>query len=136
MTAGSAEGPLRILIVEDEQTNRLLLRAVLRRAPEPRLSGAAIIEAGSLTAARSALSRGAVDVVILDVRLPDGSGLELARELMQDARPGRPLLLVMSASVLPAERDAALAAGSDAFVGKPFIASELFDAFERLLGSG
>lgn len=118
-------GPLRILIVEDETLNRALFRAVLARATGPSIRDATVTEAPSLGAARAALARGSPDIVLLDVRLPDGSGLDLARELAARPAAERPRVIVTSASVLPAEREAAVAAGCDAFLGKPFRPSEL-----------
>jgi two-component system KDP operon response regulator KdpE len=116
----SASTPtLRILLVEDETVNRALLRAVLRSELGARLGPLELVEASTLAAAREALRAHAPDVIILDVRLPDGDGLDLARALAGEAT-NRPAVLVMSASVLPADRDAARRAGGDAFLGKPF----------------
>ncbi len=123
----------RILAVEDDPTNRLLLRAMLGRAPEPRLRDAVIDEAPTLAAARRALADGRVDLLLLDVRLPDGDGLDLAREVIA-LGPDRPRILVMSASVLPAERDAAVAAGCDGFLAKPYRAEEFFAALREVSG--
>jgi CheY-like chemotaxis protein len=117
--------PLRVLLVEDDPTNRLLFRAVLGRSCDERLSAAQLTEAPTLSAARRLLAETAAQVVVLDVRLPDGDGLDLARELAAQPRSQRPRVLIMSASVLPAERNAALAAGCDAFLGKPFRTAEL-----------
>jgi DNA-binding response OmpR family regulator len=72
-------------------------------------------------------------VVILDVRLPDGNGLDLARELGAGHQP-RPKILVMSASVLPRDREVALAAGTDGFMGKPFMPRDLIAFLEAFTG--
>lgn len=127
------ERPLRILLVEDEQMNRALLRATLARAKEPELRHATLIEASTLAAARGAVVNDAVDVALVDVRLPDGNGLDLARELA--ALPaGRPRIAILSASVLPGERSAALAVGADRFLGKPYRPSDLVDLLLELRG--
>ena len=73
------------------------------------------------------------DVVILDVRLPDGSGLDLAAELPPPGAADRPKIVIMSASVLPSDRRAAEESGSDAFMGKPFIPRDLIAVLERLV---
>ena len=109
-----------LLIVEDEEPNRALLRAILSRSADPDIRAAILLEAPDLATAREHLMARPVDVMILDVRLPDGNGLDLARELMESGVAQRPRILVLSASVLPGERAAALAAGSDAFLSKPF----------------
>ncbi|MCI0345878.1 MAG: response regulator, partial [Chloroflexi bacterium] len=96
-----------MLLVEDEPRNRALVRAVLSRAADERLRGAQILEAADVASARHLLDGGhAIDIILLDVRLPDGNGLDLAREIA--ARPSPPPILVLSASVLPSERAAAL----------------------------
>jgi two-component system KDP operon response regulator KdpE len=122
-----------LLLVEDEAINRILLREALRRAVDPRLRAVDIREANNLADARAFLAAGPIDLVILDIRLPDGSGLDLAREMATLADARRPKVVVMSASVLPSERSAAMAAGCDAFIAKPFRMTELYETLGRLL---
>jgi CheY-like chemotaxis protein len=111
--------PLRLLAVEDQPANVALLRAVLSRAAEPELRTAEMAVAGSLAEARAALrGAGDVDVVLLDVRLPDGSGLELLPSIAE--REPRPGVVVLTANALPGDAEAARAAGADAFVAKPY----------------
>ncbi|HEV7603491.1 MAG TPA: response regulator [Candidatus Limnocylindrales bacterium] len=127
--------PIRILIVEDQAANRALLAAVFSRA-EGVLRDVELTESADLASARRALSVGDFAAVILDIRLPDGSGLDLIRELADGApaRP-RPKVIVMSASVLQADRDAAWTAGGDAFLAKPFRPAELTAELERLISA-
>jgi CheY-like chemotaxis protein len=113
-----------ILYVEDEAPNRALLRAVVERAGDPRVRASTLLEAPDLATARQVLSSEPVDLVLLDVRLPDGNGLDLARDIRQGDDP-RPEVIVMSASVLPSERDAALETGATAFLSKPYVPSDL-----------
>lgn len=127
MTGGRAT----ILHVEDEELNRALLRAVLARSSDPRLHGATIEEARTLARARELLRDRDVDLVLMDVRLPDGSGLDLVREIKAD-RPDLGVV-VMSASVLPEEREHAMHSGCDAFLGKPYVAADLTAAIRRFL---
>lgn len=123
--------PARILYVEDEELNRALLRAVLQRAPDLRLRSAALLEARTLAQARAILTEREIDIVLLDVRLPDGSGLDLLREIK--SRNPNLGVIVMSASVLPEEREEAMKAGSDAFVAKPYVPSDLLATLHRIL---
>jgi two-component system, OmpR family, KDP operon response regulator KdpE len=125
--AAAIRGPMRILVVDDDPTNRLLVRAVLSRSAEPAIARAAVTEAVTLEAAWRALGAAQPDALILDVRLPDGSGLELARHLATLPADERPRVVVMSASVLAAQRDEAVRAGCDAFLAKPFRPAELLD---------
>jgi two-component system KDP operon response regulator KdpE len=124
-----------VLLVEDEEPNRALLRAVLARATDPRLQGLTLLEAPDLATARTLLAENQVDLVLLDVRLPDGNGLSLIREVDQGADGPIPLFMVLSASVLAAERAIALSTGAAAFLAKPFRAAELLEAMADLLGS-
>jgi two-component system KDP operon response regulator KdpE len=125
-----------LLMVEDEAPNRVLLRAVLRRAADRRLREATLIEAADLATARAILASQQVTIVLLDVRLPDGNGLSLARELRARPASERPRVLVLSASVLPNERESALAAGADGFLGKPYRPTELVGRLVELVEAG
>ena len=87
----------RILLVEDDDLNQRLVAAVLARSADPLLSGACLIQAGSLAEARTALARDAVDVVLLDMNLPDGDGLSLAAEVRRTG-PGGPALVALTGS--------------------------------------
>ena len=118
----------RILLVEDEDLNRTLVKAVLARAQIQAVRDAEVVDAGSLAAARRRLREDDVDLVLLDMNLPDGNGLSLARELADGGMPGgrpRPVVVAVTASVLPQDRAAALAAGCDGFLDKPYAAADL-----------
>ena len=123
---------LRVLLVEDEALNRALVRAVLdRRAAE--LPPLELVEAETLDRARAMLEETPADIILLDVRLPDGSGLDLARELRDGpAGTNSPVVAILSASVLALERVAAEAAGADAFLAKPFVPAELTALIRRM----
>jgi CheY-like chemotaxis protein len=118
----------RILLVEDEDLNRTLVKAVLARAQIQAVRDAEVLDAGSLAAARQRLRDDDVDLVLLDMNLPDGNGLTLARELAVDgpvAGRRRPAVVAVTASVLPENRAAAIAAGCDGFLDKPYAAADL-----------
>ena len=127
-----AAGRSVILYVEDEAPNRALLRAVVERASDPTVRTSTLLEAPDLATARQVLSSEPVDLVLLDVRLPDGNGLDLARDIRQGDGP-RPEVIVMSASVLPSEREAALETGARAFLSKPYVPSDLIALVAKTL---
>lgn len=136
MTGQTADDPqtmLRLLVVEDEELNRKLLRTVIERRAHPRIRSAELLEAATFAAARALIAAGGLDLVVLDVRLPDGSGLDLARELLAMAEEGRPRVIVLSASVRDSDREQAVSAGADAFLGKPYRPAELLALLEHLL---
>ncbi|NMO57458.1 response regulator [Actinoplanes sp. TBRC 11911] len=124
----------RILLVEDEPLNRTLVKAVLTRADSPEVREAQVLDAPTLAVARDYLSAGDIDLVLLDMNLPDGNGLDLARELAADHGRPRPAVVAVTASVLPQDRTAALDAGCDGFLDKPYAAAELVATVARYLG--
>jgi CheY-like chemotaxis protein len=112
-----------ILLVEDEALNRTLVKAVLSRAEVEAVRAAAVLDAATLAAAREKLAGEEVDLI-----LPDGNGLSLARELADRGMPdgrARPAVVAVTASVLPQDRAAALEAGCDGFLDKPYAAADL-----------
>ena len=118
----------KILLVEDEDLNRTLVKAVLARAKISAVREAQVLDAGTLTAAREQLNSSNVDLVLLDMNLPDGNGLSLARELASGGVPAgrrRPVVIAVTASVLPSDRAAAIEAGCDGFLDKPYAAADL-----------
>jgi len=123
------DAPIRILLVEDEVLNRALVRATLTRADDARLREADLVEAPTIADARQALNGGRFDVLLLDVRLPDGDGLELAASLPKP----RPLMVALTASVVPSPRDRAVEVGCDGFLDKPFQPGDLQTMLVQLL---
>jgi CheY-like chemotaxis protein len=123
----TAENP-RILLIEDEELNRTLVKAVLARADVAAVRTAEVLDAGSIATAREQLGSEDIDLVLLDMNLPDGNGLTLASDLAAGrVTPGRPrpTVVVVTASVLPQDRAAALEAGCDGFLDKPYAAADL-----------
>jgi two-component system, OmpR family, KDP operon response regulator KdpE len=123
---------LRILLVEDNELNRSLVRAILDRTKHPALLSVSLVESTDLAQARKALSADEFDVVLLDVHLPDGSGLSLAREIT-DMVERKPAIVALTAAALPREQAAAMDAGCDTFLAKPYTSGELVDTITRLL---
>ena len=133
MSGPGPDPPLRILAVDDDPLNRALIRAILVRAAEPAVRDAVIHEAATLAEGRAMLAREPVDLVLLDMHLPDGLGLSLAAELRTRPAEARPAVLALTASVLPAEQQAAIDAGCDAFLAKPYAPAALVAAIGELV---
>ena len=107
------ENPRRILLVEDEDLNRTLVKAVVARADVEAVRVAEVLDASTLAVARRRLADEDFDLVLLDMNLPDGNGLSLARDLAANGPPpGRkkPVVVAVTASVLPQDRAAAIEA--------------------------
>ena len=131
MTGTTERAGLTILAVDDDPVIRTLIRAILTQADDPAIRGALLREAGTLGEARRILDGEPIDLLLLDVHLPDGLGLDLAAELQR--LPGdRPAIVALTASVLPADQQAALNAGCDAFLAKPYPATALISVCSEL----
>ena len=108
---------MRILLVEDHQ-------ALRRMTTDHLVAHGFVVDAvGSVEAARAALDIARYDAMILDLGLPDGSGVEL----LKAPRRGRPSppALILTARDGVAERIAGLNAGADDYMVKPFDLAEL-----------
>jgi DNA-binding NtrC family response regulator len=114
----------KVLIVDDEPGVREgLVRAVASRNHRP-------VAAASLGEARAALESEAFDCVLLDMRLKDGDGLDLLREIR--AGRHRDTLVVMATAYGDSERTIqAMKAGAFEYVTKPFDLPALLDAVDR-----
>ena len=121
--------------MEDEPANRALVRAIIARTDRAELRGTVLHEVATIAEARTVLASHPVDIVLVDVRLPDGNGLDLATELRARPGAGPDKVVIVSASVLPAERMSALATGAEAFLAKPFDPRDLVALIVRLSGS-
>jgi two-component system, OmpR family, KDP operon response regulator KdpE len=115
-----------ILLVEDDELSRTLVRVWLARSTEPALRDARLLEAGTLAQARTALMSRGFDIVLLDMHLPDGSGLSLAAELEQLVGLPRPAVVALSGAA-EQERSALFAAGCTAVLSKPYTAADLYE---------
>src|SRR5579862_7463920 len=115
---------LRLLLVDDDPGFRALVRATFDDVDVE------IDEAGSAAEARLAIRANTPDVVLLDVRMPGESGIDLCRELKSSpATDGvRVVLLTGSEDFGPGFADEA---GADAFITKPFSPLQLLAVVER-----
>ncbi|THF67584.1 response regulator [Pseudothauera nasutitermitis] len=118
--------PASVLVVDDTPEGRFLVRAIL----EP--FGFQVEEAGSLEQAWSAVENQKMDLVLLDWYLPDGEGLELIR-LCKTLGGDCPAIVMLTANAMSESREAALAAGADAFLSKPFDEGGLLRLIDKVL---
>jgi two-component system response regulator NreC len=120
--------PRPILLVDDHSVVRAGLRSVLAREAFAH----SITEAASLAEARQAIARTHPRLIILDLSLPDGTGLQLLAEL---PRPAPPVLIVSMHTERRYVCDA-LRAGAQGYLAKENASEELAPAVRALLAGG
>lgn len=96
-------------------------------------AGFEVSAAASLAAARSALAGGRFELLVLDLMLPDGDGLDFCRQLRGDPRWRHQPILMLSARGEPMDRILGLELGADDYLAKPFEARELLARVKALL---
>jgi CheY-like chemotaxis protein len=112
----------RVLAVEDNQVNQLVLTGILGRA------GCAVGLANNGAEALEILSNDTFDVVLMDCEMPVLDGLSATRALRERERErgsGHQVVVALTAHAFPAERDRCLAAGMDDYLPKPIRAPDL-----------
>ena len=117
---------LKIVLVDDHEVVREGLRALLNRRPGMRVVG----EAGTVAEAVTVAARERPDIVVMDVRLPDGSGIEACREIRAEHPETRLIMLTSYA-----DEEAVLAsimAGASAYLLKQTRGQQLADAVQAV----
>ncbi|MFY1705436.1 SpoIIE family protein phosphatase [Micromonospora sp. WMMA1923] len=110
--------PATVLVVDDSQTKRYLLVSWLTRA------GFRVVEAENGAEALARVDADPIDLVVLDVRLPDLSGFEVC-ERIKDAHPAIPVIHVSAHAVDVVDRAQGLTRGADAYLAEPIEPEEL-----------
>lgn len=128
-----AEHPLsglstRIMVVEDDPAVQRLLGYVLEA------EGFRVIRCGTGAEAIQAFDEWSPDLILMDLMLPDGDGLEVSRILKAKRPATRMPILVVSAKTERGSREAVLQAGVDDFIAKPFEPVELVRRIRAFCG--
>jgi two-component system, NarL family, response regulator DevR len=126
MAGDATTRPLRLLVVDDHEVVRQGLVAMLAR----REGFEVVAEAGSVAEAIAMARRFEPDIVVLDVRLPDGSGVEACREI----RAERPATKIVMLTSYPDEEAvlSAIVAGASGYLLKQIRARDLVSALEAV----
>ena len=119
-----------VLVCDDTPAKRYVISSWLRR------SGYRIIETDTAAEARRILAERTIDLAVLDVHLPDGSGLDITRDLRHDPeRSGIPVVHVSAVAMETLDRVAGLDSGADAYLVDPIEPEELLSTIRTLLRS-
>jgi two-component system, NarL family, response regulator DevR len=122
-------GPLRLMLVDDHEVVRSGLKAMLEATGEVRI----VAEAGSVRDAIAEADRTRPDVIIMDVRLEDGSGIEATREIR--ARRPETRVLMLTSFADDEALFASIMAGASGYVLKQIHGTDLVRAI-RQVGQG
>jgi DNA-binding response OmpR family regulator len=118
-----------VLIVDDEQLLARTLSTVLREA------GYRTVVAGSAEEAeRYVFGESPMDLIVMDVRLPRESGLEMVKRLRERALPSK--VILMTAYGTPEVKSEARRLKVDRYLKKPFDLTALVDEVRSLIGPG
>lgn len=117
----------RILVAEDDPVNLLVIMRTLRRLgyeAEVARNGREAVQAacGSL-----------FDIIFMDVMMPELDGIEAAREIRANPSAGEPIIVALTANVMPEDRTAALSAGMDDYLTKPIRLESVRAVLDKLI---
>jgi|SRR5436305_14334867 len=120
----------RILIVEDRETGRELLRTVLEK------EGYAVMEARDGAEALEIAHQDPPDLVLLDVNLPSRDGYQVLQDFRNHQKLADIPVLAITANAMRGDREKALAAGFNAYLSKPVSLTNLREEISRFLSAG
>jgi CheY-like chemotaxis protein len=120
-----------VLVADDSPTNRHLAKSLLVKR------GHTVVTANDGYEAVAEFEKGGIDIVLMDVSMPECDGLEATGVIrQQEALSGTHVpIIALTAHAMDGDRERCLQAGMDAYVSKPFNADELFATMANLVQS-
>jgi PAS domain S-box-containing protein len=123
---------LRILLVEDNTINQILAQRLIRKR------GDHLVVTNNGREALAALESERFDLLLMDVQMPEMSGVEVTAEIRRkekEKNTGEHIpIIATTASAMKEDRDLCLEAGMDAYISKPIEREVLFETIDRLTG--
>lgn len=120
----------QVLIIEDEPDIRKTIDYNLTK------ESFKVVQAGSIEEGEKALASNQIDVIILDLMLPDGSGLTLCRDIKSDDKTKHIPIIILTAKTEEVDRVVGFELGADDYVTKPFSVRELILRVKAILKRG
>lgn len=118
-----------VLIIEDEEDAAELFSEMMR------VSGFRVIATSRSKPAISMMIEEKPDLVLLDIMMPDVSGLDILRQMRRDPNLSDTPVIVLTAKSMPADIKKGMEAGASTYLTKPVGFQELKEAVDRTLGS-
>lgn len=118
----------RILVVEDHEDNRQILRDLLGSV------GYEMIEAWDGEAALEKAPAEKPDLILMDIQLPGIDGYETTRRIKADPVTAATPIIVVTSYALSGDEEKARAAGCDAYIAKPYSPRQLLAKIREFLG--
>ena len=120
----------RILVVDDNPDSVAIISSIL----EDR--GYQVTAAASGAAALTQLGQGGVDLVLLDVMMPQMSGIEVLQQIRDNATTARVPVILVTAKTQDEDVLSGYQFGADYYIPKPFTAKQLLYGINLVLGKG
>jgi len=121
--------PKTVLIIEDEEDAAELFAEMMR------VSGFRVLKTSNSSPVLSMITVEKPDVIILDIMMPEISGLDILRQMRHDPEFANIPVVVVSAKSMPADIKNGMEAGASTYLTKPVGFLDLKEAVERALGS-
>jgi two-component system cell cycle response regulator DivK len=118
----------RILLIEDNEFNRKIVRDLLARQPYD------LLEANDGEAGVAAARRDRPDVIVMDIQLPKLSGLDATRAIRADPDTAKIPIIVVTSFALSGDDKKAMDAGASAYLAKPYSPRQLLDTIRKMAG--
>ncbi len=118
-----------VLIIEDEEDAAELFAEMMR------VSGFRVLKTSNSAPALVMMTAEKPDVIILDIMMPEISGLDILRQMRRDPQLSNIPVVVVSAKSMPADIKNGMEAGASTYLTKPVGFLDLKDAVERALSS-
>ncbi len=120
----------KVLVVDDNPDSVAIMRGILESR------GYDVVAAGSGAEALQLIKTEAMDLVLLDVMMPEMSGMEVLQRVKEDAATGRLPIILVTAKTQDEDVLSGYQYGADYYITKPFTAKQLIYGIELILGKG
>jgi PAS domain S-box-containing protein len=117
--------PLTILVAEDNAINQKLIIRLFE------MLGYSIHIAANGLEVMEALTRLQIDIIFMDIQMPEMDGMEATRQIISKWGMLRPLIIAMTANVLQSDKELCMMAGMDDFISKPLTITQVKNGIEK-----